>query len=128
MGDHQVFQHGHAGEQPDILEGARHPRELGNAIVEQTLQQERPAVRVGEPHHADGRLVEPGDAIEHRSLAGTVGTDQRGDVAGAGPKRQVSHRDQTTEPHGQVVHFEHEFSRLVHPRPSPTGAPVTVLP
>ena len=34
-----------------------------------------------------GRLVEAGDAIEHRRLAGAVGADQRGDVAAADLER-----------------------------------------
>ncbi len=39
------------------------------------------AVVVGEPHRAAARLVEAGDAVEHRGLAGAVRPDQRGDLA-----------------------------------------------
>ena len=38
--DQQVLQHGHAGEQADVLEGARDLGVLGDAEVEQPLQRE----------------------------------------------------------------------------------------
>jgi hypothetical protein len=37
-------------------------------------------------HHAFGRLVEAGDAVEHRRLAGAIRADQRGDLAALGFK------------------------------------------
>ena len=55
--------------------------QLGDAIVGQALEQKVAAVFVGEPHHAGGRLVEAGDAVEDGGLAGAVRADQRGDVA-----------------------------------------------
>ena len=46
LGDHQVFERGHAGKQPDILEGARDPGLLGNAKIVQPLERDLPSVRV----------------------------------------------------------------------------------
>jgi hypothetical protein len=44
-------------------------------------------------HGAGGWLVEAGDAIEHRGLAGAVRPDQRSNPAPTGAKRQIVDRD-----------------------------------
>ncbi len=102
---HQVFEHRHAAEQADVLEGARHARDGRNVVIGHPLQQEQGGIvpapillrrggeRVGlregrfgsvrERHAPLGGLVEAGDAVEHGRLAGAVGADQRGDVAAA---------------------------------------------
>ena len=80
LGDHEVFEHGHAGEQADVLEGARHLGMLRDAEIVHALEQEFAAVRMAQHDHALGRLVEAGDAVEDRGLAGAVGADERGDV------------------------------------------------
>src|SRR5215203_2761510 len=49
------------------------------------------------------RLVEAGDAVEHRGLAGAVRSDERGDVAAPGDERQVVDRDQAAKSHGEVL-------------------------
>ena len=103
---HQVLQRGHAGEQADVLEGARHARELCDAEVEQPLQQVGFAVGMFEPHHAGARRVEAGDAVEHGGLAGAVRPDQRGDLAALRREAQGVHRDQAAEPHGEVLDLE----------------------
>ena len=59
--DHQVFQHRHAGEQPDVLEGARHLGPLRDAEIVHALEQELLAICMGEDDAAFGRLVETGD-------------------------------------------------------------------
>src|SRR5690606_15304091 len=72
---HDVLEHRHLAEQPDVLEGAGDAG-LGNLV------------RFA-PHHllaveADGaalRLVEAGDAVEERGLAGAVRSDEAGDGA-----------------------------------------------
>ena len=83
LGDEEIFQKRHAGEQPHILKRARDPRLAGDAEFRHALEQERGAVRVGELQPADRRLVEAGDAVEQRGLAGAVRADQRGDLARA---------------------------------------------
>ena len=57
---------------------------------------------MAKPDAALARFVEAGDAIEDGGLAGAVRPDQRGDVALTRVKRQVVHRDQSAEAHGQV--------------------------
>ena len=79
--DHQVFQRGHAGKQPDVLEGARDPGLLGDPEIVQAFELNSAAVVVRELQAAAARLVEAGDAVEHRGLAGAVRPDQRGDLA-----------------------------------------------
>jgi hypothetical protein len=61
------------------------------------------------PHqrdHAFGRLVEAGDAVEHRRLAGAVGADQRGDLAALCLERQVADGDKAAELHRQVLDLQ----------------------
>ena len=113
LGDQQVFQHGHAGKQADVLEGAGDARLLRHQIVRHALEQIERAVRaretlrlplsvsvssslqtdgiaVAERDAALARLVEAGDAVEHGGLAGAVRADQRGDVAAAASKDRSS--------------------------------------
>ena len=59
--------------------------------------------RMRERDPALGRLVEAGDAVEHRRLAGAVRPDQRGDVAAADGEGEVVDGDQAAEAHGQVL-------------------------
>ena len=99
--DDQVLEHGHLAEQPDVLEGARDAG-AGDAEPVHLLEQQRVAVAM-EGELADGRLVEAGQAVEHRGLAGAVGADDRGDLALAGGQRQIVDRDQAAEAHRQML-------------------------
>ena len=99
----QVLEDGHALEEADILEGAGDASVFGDPEVEETLEQELPAFVVNEAHHALGRLVEAGDAIEDGGLAGPVGANERGDVAAPRNERKVADGDKSTETHGQMV-------------------------
>jgi hypothetical protein len=102
-----VLEHRHAGEQADVLERARDARLLRHQIVRHALEQEQRSVLAAQAARAAvgqrvdlvqiaprrararcalGRLVEAGDAVEHRGLAGAVRADQRGDVAAARPR------------------------------------------
>ena len=49
---HQVLQRRHAGKQPDVLEGARDPGELGNPEIVQPFELDGMAVIMREPHRA----------------------------------------------------------------------------
>ena len=129
LGDQQILQHGHAGKQADVLEGAGDARLLRHQIVGHALEQKERAVgshhaalaAVGQavervPHRgvavvqrdaALGRLVEAGDAVEHGGLAGAVRSDQRGDVAARGVEGEIVDGDQAAEAHGQMLDAEH---------------------
>ena len=56
----QVFEHGHAGEQPDVLEGAGHPRAAGDLEALHAFEQEQCAARCACPLPA--AAGEPGSA------------------------------------------------------------------
>src|SRR5262245_13367520 len=124
MGDrgHQIFQARHAGKQTNILKGTRHARVLGDAEIDQPLEQIIPPVRMRKTDHPDGRLIEPGDAVEHRSLARTVRPDDCGDVTASCTERQIVHRQQAAEAHGQVLDGEDRFA---HPRPSSRASAIS---
>ena len=75
-----------------------------------------------------GRLVEAGDAVEHRRLAGAVRADQRGDVAAADLERQVVDGDEAAEAHRQMFDDEQGIGLPAHqPCPSLTRSPETAL-
>ena len=74
-GEHHVVEHRHAGEHLGELERAHHP--LGGELVARRVAR-RLAV---ERDHAGVGLVEPGEQVEQRGLAGAVGADQGGDRA-----------------------------------------------
>ncbi len=78
----------------------------GDLEVGQALEQELLAVAAGQRDHAFGRLVEAGDAVEHRRLAGAVRADQRGDLAALGLEGQVADGDQAAELHRQMLDRE----------------------
>ncbi len=100
---HQVFQRRHAGEEADVLEGARDLGLFGNPEIVQPLELDGVAVIMRELHGARGRLVEAGDAVEHGGLAGAVRSDQRGDLAPLGIEGEVVDGDDAAETHRQVV-------------------------
>ena len=74
--DHDVLQRGHAGEEPEVLEGAGHA--AGGHLVR------RPAVErhALEPHLARVGDGHAGEQVEEGRLAGAVGTDDRLDAPG----------------------------------------------
>src|SRR4051812_18431956 len=124
LGDKQVLEHRHAGEQADVLEGASDLRLPGDAVAGEPLEEVRRAVRVTQRDHALGRLVEAGDAVEDRGLAGAVRPDESGDVASPGLEGEVVHRDEAAEAHGQVLDREDRVAGRSHqPCPSFTSAP-----
>ena len=90
LGDEQIFQKRHAGEQPHVLKRACDASLLGDAKLGQALEQERRAVRMREQQTADGRPVEAGEAVEHGGLAGAVRPDQRGDLARPRSERKIA--------------------------------------
>src|SRR5688500_309479 len=80
--------------------------------------------RVNESEASLGRLVEAGDAVEHRGLAGAVGADDGRNIAVPGRKRQIVHGDEAPEAHGQVLNGEDRVGLSRHqPCPSLTREP-----
>ena len=73
--DANVVDHRKVGKQRDVLEGAA-DADFGNLV--------RRALQDADAVHQDvagARLVEPGEAVEERGLAGAVGPDQAEDLA-----------------------------------------------
>src|SRR5689334_12952483 len=52
------------------------------------------------------RLVEAGEAVEHRRLAGAVRADDRGDVPLVGGEGEVVDRGEAAEPHREMLDLE----------------------
>src|SRR5262249_39606724 len=75
---------------------------------------------MGEPDHPDARMIEAGDAVEDRGLAGAVGSDERGDVSALRRETDVIDRDEAAEPHAQVLDGEDRIGRHAHCRASAT--------
>ena len=151
MGDHQVFQHRHALEQPDVLERARDFGAPGDLVAGHALEQielvapsadrvfarrarqrldlvgRRGAV-AGEREAPFGRLVEAGDAVEDGGLAGAVRADQRGDVAAPDLEGEIVDGDEAAEAHRQMLDDEQGIGLPAHqPCPSLTSRPETAL-
>ena len=113
LGDHEVLEHAHLAEQADVLEG---PGDAGARDPEPVHLLEQQLLTVGvEGELADRRLVEAGQAVEHRGLAGAVRPDDRGDLTLIRGERQVVDRDQTAETHGQTLDLEQGAPLMVAP-------------
>ena len=67
--EQQVVQHSAAFEQFNVLEGAR------NTAVHHLVARHGRNLLVFKAHTAGGDVEHPGDGVEHRGLAGTVGPD-----------------------------------------------------
>ena len=89
--DPHVVARRHGREQRDVLEGAR-DAERGDLVPRHARK--RPAV---EPDRAGVRLVEAGDAVEQRRLAGAVRADQAADRAGRDREADVVERGDAAE-------------------------------
>ena len=121
----EVFQYGHAPEQPDVLKRPRHVAALGDAEPLHAFQQHRAAGMVqGDPSH--GRLVETRQAVEHRGLAGAVGADDGGNFPFSGRERKIVDGHDAAEAHGHVLNGQQRavvlrgaVHRPCHVAPSP---------
>src|SRR5215813_10651953 len=129
LGDQKIFQHGHALEQADVLKRARDAGPVRHQVVGHALEQKQPAVPARDaaraalgqdaellPHAGIAELqrdaslawlVEAGDAVEHRRLAGTVRPDQCGDIAASGREREIVDGHQAAEAHAEVFDAQH---------------------
>jgi hypothetical protein len=98
--DHHVFQRGHFGEQPNVLEragdaGARHFVYRGGLVG---LAGQFEAAAVGR--------IEAGEHVEERGFASAVGTDQTIDLTSFDFNAHVAEGLQTAETFGNAGHFE----------------------
>ena len=75
-------------------------------MVVEPLEIEARPVRMSEGEHPLGWLVETSHAVEHRSLAGPIRSDQGSDVAAAYLERHIVDRGQAAEAHGDVFDLE----------------------
>src|SRR5262249_59997804 len=56
---------------------------------------------------AFARLVEAGDAVDPRRLAGAVRPEQRGDIAASGREREIVDCHEAAEAHAEVLDAQH---------------------
>ena len=136
LGNQQIFQHGHAGKQADVLKGAGDARLLGNEIFRHTLELVERAlcareaalaavgqrfqfaphrrIAVAKPDASLARLVKSSDAIEHGGLAGAVRPISAVILPCRASNDRIVHRDQPAEAHGQVLDTEQNVSGAAH--------------
>src|SRR5207248_5874844 len=96
---HDVLERRHAGEELQVLEGARDARAGG---LEQAPARERLAT---EQHLPRGRRVEAGDDVDERALARAVGPDEPMDLAFAQGGRKPVERPYAAEVPLQVANL-----------------------
>ena len=96
----QVLQHARVLEELDVLEGSR-DSEAGDFRGREAKQ-----VLAREAQVALLRLVDAGDHIEERRLAGTVGADDGEDLAGLDRERDPLQCRDAAEAHSDAVHLQ----------------------
>src|SRR4030095_14177971 len=113
--DEDVFDGGHVGEEPDVLERPAHAegRDLVGAQAEERL--------TAEGHAALVRGVEPGEAVKERVLAGPVRSDDRRDAALEGEVHAMQ-RGEAAEPLADASRLEERHSASVRRALAPTPA------
>ena len=114
---HKVLENRHAGKQPDVLKGPGNMGALRNAEIIHPLEQKFITAIMLQDDAAFGRLVEAGDAVEHRGLAGTVGADQRRDIIALGLEREIADGCQSAKTHRQVFDPEQRRGRILPHQP-----------
>ncbi|MNT28106.1 hypothetical protein D3C72_1637690 [compost metagenome] len=95
-----VVQHRHAAKQRDVLETARQPQlgAFGRGHARD--------VAALEPDLPGRRLVETGNSIEQRGLAGAVRADDRGDGTRRHAKAHAGQRLDPAEGQGHPIHLQ----------------------
>ena len=114
-GDQHVLPGREAAEGLQLLEGA------GDAQAGPAVRALAGDVGALEHHVALGRLLEPGDHVEQRGLAGTVGADEPGDEARLDLDAGVRHRLEHAEAHDDVVGGEDHAHWPTSVFAAPTG-------
>jgi hypothetical protein len=98
--DLDIVEHRHAVEQRHVLEGAT-DADLRDAVAR--APQDRLAF---EQDVTAVWRVEPAEAVEERRLAGAVGTDQAGDLAGKNVERHAIESHDAAEADRDIAHAE----------------------
>ena len=127
LGCKDVFKHRHGFPQADVLERAGNAelcdlvgRRVENFILEIHLGVHALIFLLHLPRRMRGdhevilkkylavcRLVYAGDAVEGRRFARAVGADERDDLALIDVEREIVHRHNAAELHGDIFHTEH---------------------
>ena len=97
--ERDVLEHGHVGDQLDVLERARDaaPDDALRRRLLDPLPLRRDLAAVGGQH--------AGDQVEHRALAGAVRTDQRDDLGRADVERHVVDGNHAAELLARLAHL-----------------------
>src|SRR5690606_29598238 len=122
VADDQVVEHRGPVEQMRALERASdaEARDAIGAQLRDVLPLEDDPARSG--------LVRAGNEIEEGRLAGTVGADDRADLAAAKRRADVADRGQSAESLGEGTDFEHGPAFLTVHRPTGPGSMAPGLP
>ena len=105
--DTNVVEHRKVGKQCHVLERAA-DADLGDPV-----RRARQDARAFHQDVAGGRLVEPGQAVEERGLAGAVRADQAEDSALVHVERHAVQRDDAAEYHAHVAYHEQGADKVV---------------
>ena len=104
MADENVFQHGHTGEEADILEGTC-DAEIDDLI--RLLAFDGGAVQDDIPF---GHLIHAGDQVENGGLAGAVWPDDAEDLPFVYMEGHIGNSGEAAELFHYIFHFEqHQF-------------------
>src|SRR5262249_45404216 len=114
--DHDVVEHRHVAEQGEVLKRAADP-EAGAGV--DRAAGERRALSYDA---AFARAVAPGDAVEHRGLAGPVRPDDGEDLALFHLETDVAQRAHTAEADRYVRHLEDRSAHAPRSRDRPRPA------
>ena len=98
--DEDVVAHGEGVEDLEPLEGA------ADAVARADVRLRVRDVLAVDEHLTRAGVLQAGDHVEERGLAGAVGTDQRGDVPGPHVDRHVVEHLQPAEAHRDVADLE----------------------
>src|SRR5262245_52320522 len=116
--DHDVLEHGHLREEPDVLEGAADAEPhsfVGFQVLERLVLELDRALIMG---------VEPRHTVEQRGLAGAVGPDDRVNGARLDADVHPTHRHQAPESFGHALRREDRHVLAPATRGAPSCAPL----
>src|SRR5262249_3776640 len=115
--DEDVLENRHRPEDVDVLEraGDAAPHDRVRRLAQEALAREDDRARVG--------LVEAGDQVEERRLAGAVRPDQPDDLAGLDVERHVVDGDDAAETPPYVLEREQRQGRKTKLAPWAPGHP-----
>src|SRR5262245_46906555 len=128
---HHIFEHAHAGEQPNVLKGTR-DSQTGNLIRPQTVD-----ALTFEMNVSGGRFIDAGQQVENCGLTGAIGPNQSIYLTAAHFHIQFVDGDQATKTNGALLgsqwavavgpgrFLSHQFSTSLSCRSGVTSAMAT---